>query len=589
MIQIDSVDIWYFRSIYRVRLRKLGSVTVLAGKNDVGKSNIVKALNLFFNNETDWKTGFAFPRDFSRRRRDEVRQKTIKGRQFIKISVGFVRGERFPSLPKRFRVTKTWYRDSAIPQVTYSMKQTASLQRYLNTVHFEYVPAIKDQAFFTYILGSLQDLILEKKSHKTGIAKAIADLNSVVRSQAIVLNTEFERASGIATEIKLPERLDELFRAFSVSTKLESDEMPLHMRGDGIRSRFVPSLLHYVSVHSKKYYVWGFEEPENSLEHGLATKLAQELAKNYASHAQILLTSHSPAFFKLDGPDISVYRVSSTSTGATVHQLGDSEADGERSSDLYEELGLMELQKELQQTYEERLAQLNERVRKVAELDAQIKQEQGPILLVEGKHDATILGIAWKKLNRSKSCPFRILPADVGEGSGGAQVVRARLAASMAQDPVTVGLFDRDREGMQKAFNQLGERYEADPKDANVKKHKSHRAAAVVLPTVPGRERYADHLNLELEFYFPDDALAQQVKGKGLVLEQPEIERRVTKLGVSLDPVTATEPHLRQIHPDSKKLFAEQVVPSLPESAFSNFASLFKRVRRTIAGLKRRR
>ncbi len=68
MIQIDTVDISYFRSIYRLKLRNLKDISILSGRNDVGKSNILKALNLFFNNETDWQTPFDFQKDFSRQR-----------------------------------------------------------------------------------------------------------------------------------------------------------------------------------------------------------------------------------------------------------------------------------------------------------------------------------------------------------------------------------------------------------------------------------------------------------------------------------------------------------------------------------------
>jgi predicted ATP-dependent endonuclease of OLD family len=123
MIQIEHVEIKYFRSIYRVRLPKLTDVIILAGRNDVGKSNILKALNLFFNNQTDWNVPFEFNRDFSQRRLSEVRKETIKGKQYIQVVVGFIRGARSEkSLPEKFTVTKTWYRDSLHPE------QKSSLQ-----------------------------------------------------------------------------------------------------------------------------------------------------------------------------------------------------------------------------------------------------------------------------------------------------------------------------------------------------------------------------------------------------------------------------------------------------------------------------
>ncbi len=44
---IEKIEIQYFRSIYRTTLTKVESINVLTGKNDVGKSNILKALNFF--------------------------------------------------------------------------------------------------------------------------------------------------------------------------------------------------------------------------------------------------------------------------------------------------------------------------------------------------------------------------------------------------------------------------------------------------------------------------------------------------------------------------------------------------------------
>ena len=110
MILIDSIEIKYFRSIYQMKINNIKDVFVLSGKNDAGKSNVLKALNLFFNNNVDWKTDFSFQRDFSFRRLAEVR-KSIKGKMFIEVSVGFNRTESYKnSLPEKFIVTKTWRR-----------------------------------------------------------------------------------------------------------------------------------------------------------------------------------------------------------------------------------------------------------------------------------------------------------------------------------------------------------------------------------------------------------------------------------------------------------------------------------------------
>ena len=62
---IKSIEIRYLRSIHRIDIKQLGDLTIFSGANDVGKSNILKALNLFFNNETDWLNPIDFYQDFS--------------------------------------------------------------------------------------------------------------------------------------------------------------------------------------------------------------------------------------------------------------------------------------------------------------------------------------------------------------------------------------------------------------------------------------------------------------------------------------------------------------------------------------------
>lgn len=164
MIQVEEIQIKYFRSIYNLQLKDLKDLTVFAGKNDIGKSNVLKALNLFFNNETDWHTPLKFEEDFCQKRLGEVR-KSIKGKQFIEVAIKFKRGKRYEaSLPENFTVTRQWYRDSATPKEKDTLSRQwkvpkvvpaqslaraqANLVRYLKTLRYEYVPAVKDRTFF---------------------------------------------------------------------------------------------------------------------------------------------------------------------------------------------------------------------------------------------------------------------------------------------------------------------------------------------------------------------------------------------------------------------------------------------------------
>ena len=87
---IKRIEINYFRSAYSASLKNCKAINIFTGGNDAGKSNILKALNLFFNNETELNIPFSFQDDLSRTR--EVEARAAKGSQFQCGCVGCCRG-----------------------------------------------------------------------------------------------------------------------------------------------------------------------------------------------------------------------------------------------------------------------------------------------------------------------------------------------------------------------------------------------------------------------------------------------------------------------------------------------------------------
>ena len=86
-------------------------------------------------------------------------------------------------------------------------------------------------------------------------------------------------------------------------------------RGDGVQVRHIPEILAFLSDRgSEDYHIWGFEEPENSLELAAAIHEANRFLEfSKSSNKQIFLTSHSPAFFRLDQDGLKKYFVSKKS------------------------------------------------------------------------------------------------------------------------------------------------------------------------------------------------------------------------------------------------------------------------------------
>jgi hypothetical protein len=421
----------------------------------------------------------------------------------------------------------------------------------------------------------LQDAILQSRED-TSLKEAVDGLNTTVRQEASRLRQEFSQVSGVDIDVHLPEDMEELFRAFAVSTG-GTDEFPLTVRGDGIQARFLPSLLHHVAERSTRVYIWGFEEPENCLEHGLATRLANDITEQYSQRSQILLTSHSPAFVTLRGDRVAVFRVQSQSKQTEVLPL---EAQNES---LSQDLGLLDLQRQYQADY---IAQLDTMKKTKELLEEHIATTQMPILLVEGKSDVPILEEAWKRCNQDKQCPFKIISSDVSQpdsndSKAGCGILKKALESCRTDQPKMIGLFDRDSAGL-KAF-QLDNNYEVASFSQDVKVSKNGHAAALVIPALQGKEAYAGVSNLPLEFLFPEECITKKVEGKGLELEQPKIQKKCGPITVSEED--SSEPHLRKVK-GGEIFFAQYVVPTFIDKDFESFREVFRLLLEILKNLK---
>lgn len=599
---IDTVQIKYFRSIWKVRLDDLADVNVLSGRNDIGKSNVLKALNLFFNNQLEWQEEIDFYRDFSQQRLRTVRQDTVKGKQFISVKIWFNRPRSYSgSLPEQFAVKRTWDRNSSsfnqrdyldtakkqgdLPTRLPTARQ--SLSQLLNKVQFEYVPAIRDRSYFSHLLERLQGILLTRGSSSdaeiAGTAEALA---RHVDDRISNLQEEFYEATGIHTELEPPTDIAALFRAFGVSTADEQEEqdgIPLNLRGDGIQGRYVPSVLNYIAEGSGKLFIWGFEEPENSLEYGRASNLASSLSGRYAQNAQIFVTSHSPAFTSLAADNVNVFRVFENDDGHTETVLVEDEEDEPHGEKLREELGLLEIEKRAHDRYLKLREKHKEQTRQLKELETQLAEHRRPVVVVEGKWDRKTLEEAWGRL-RDEQCPFDFVEADpAGSGGlgGGAGAARLLLSSRHLGAHPVVGLFDRDRKGLRQLQKLPSHFHPVEGRDG-VHKHENEPVYAAVLPTNEDTEGYANQQNLPIEYLFPDEALqtANDV-GEGLELRTPQATLDLEGTSFEIPQEEAEERigdelrYLRNLG-GNKTAFHRDVVPDLEDEHFRNFEPVFE-------------
>ena len=600
---IRSIDIRYFRSLYHIRLTKLRPVNLFSGRNDTGKSNILRALNLFFNRSTDWQEVLDFYRDFSRQRLDRVREQSIKGKQFISIAVEFFRPNAYKgSLPELFTITRTWHRYADIPTETNNLEwlykqkklpgslETARrfLPNFLNRIHFEYVPAVKDRLYFEHLLSRLQKALLDTSRGADPTISGTADhLAKHVQNKILLLQSDFKRATGIDSFIVPPRDIGSLFQAFLVSTESRKDqEVPLSLRGDGIQGRYVWSVLRYICENSTDFFIWGFEEPENSLEYARVVELAKDIENVYSKIAQIFLTTHSAALTSLHSDDITCWRVFQEEEGwSNIAVVWPESGSSEERTKLNIEMGFLKIQEDMHKEYITKTEELGILQNNMNQIVQEASQKKLPIVLCEGKHDCSILKTAWKKLRTGLELNFILRAVDPSQtesasGSGGVQfLAKAIETVHPAEKRKMIGVFDRDHDG-RKAFDSLSRNFKRWQNRDDIKVHLNGLAFAILLPIPPGREAYSDHKNLSIEFLFPDEALNMKTAdGKSLTFQTPspivmcgnariKIDSTMNQLNLPLDSC-------RKIV-SGKDVFATEIVLGLAPIYFQSFEVLFK-------------
>lgn len=515
MAIIEQIEIKNFRSFGNrkgetTRLVKLNPLNILSGSNDSGKSNILRGLNLFFNGNTDIDQFFDFQCDFFiKKKPDDLDIKEA----LVTIKIWFLNEKNKGKnnehkkkvfLPEKFWVSKRWKKTSKYSghnlksNIEISFKHEkkadnlehflddsngmkspilASLQKqlteYLSQIQYHYIPAIKDKKYFSHLFGELQQTLWKAK--KSDIDDKKNSFEAEIQKETSILMNEFKGTLGqkdLSYEpvFQLPANLVDLFKTLQVQT----GDIDLTQRGDGIQAKLIPEILNYISikeksytsrtvrsdVQSKKYFIWGFEEPENSYEYKNAQLLANRFKDKFAKNAQIFVTTHSFNFLSIVGDNVGMYRVwqdaeisASRISKVQVSHLGELTSDDSKLTDSYklnEELGVFSLNMQLEEVYLE-----TERIKSILNQKIEEVSQQEKCLFVEDKYDQ-IYKVAWLKINDIEfdetnmeekfkdHSDFIILGL---EGAGAVCGLLRMKNPNVFKNTKIVGLFDFDKEG----------------------------------------------------------------------------------------------------------------------------------------------
>ncbi len=315
---IKRIEVSGFRSLRSIELDSIDGFSCLVGANNSGKSNVLRALNLFFNDEPEpgKELDFSYDHHFAPHR---------KKKKEISVAVTFVLPDNFTFQPKVRHLEKTLGRKFTIKRTwtTYPYESDTEFRRrgrnwrrlddtvfqqFIDLINFRYIqnrtiPAdvLKMEAprfghavmkRFRKKRAAETDRLLQgiKDAADTTIAKASKQVTSDIASIArLVMGTPDEAVSILGLSG---------FAAATPSGAL----IPSDAVGAGSQAYVMFLLLKDIDTTYEGTFgwrqgvVWAVEEPESSLHKDLEQKLAIMLRSwtdEDALKMQILATTHS--------------------------------------------------------------------------------------------------------------------------------------------------------------------------------------------------------------------------------------------------------------------------------------------------------
>lgn len=466
-VKIRQVYIENFRSIQKLSV-SLDKLSVFVGKNDCGKSNILRALNLFFNSVTNPGAVFNFDSDYNLfvpERAKTAKEVIVRVELEIPASYRETNGDLI-IWEKRWRtgglhsdnywgVRLSTNRRGREVREDISIPDRSNAHALLRQIEFEYVPAIKDARYFDELRGRIYSIISEVAA-RTFRTSSTAFEDSIGEHLADLTNG-IGTSLGFETRLALPRDLSHIFQRLDFLSGIKN--ISLESRGDGIKTRHIPHILKFMAEKKRSLqgrgaapysFIWAYEEPENNLEFASAVELGVELSEFAQNEvAQIMLTTHSPVFYDL--------REVGTVGVACSHVFRDTDEQGTECSDsgcdIDEKMGTMTLLaprvKQLVQDVREQVQAKHEAV--------QLAHHNRPKIFVEGESDRIVLQrcAALFDPERSAQIDFETKAA----GAGHSYVIDMLNAwrchhKHQPDGPRAVGILDGDASAQKNEWNE---------------------------------------------------------------------------------------------------------------------------------------
>jgi predicted ATPase len=316
---IRRLSIAGFRSIRSQSLDQCGSFTSLIGKNSSGKSNLLRALNLFFTHEPDTGVALQFQRDYHDRRDSKKKRLSVAVEFTLPANFKFRRElSHLRSFGTTFTITRVWELDQQrVPHDRFEVhtegrplvNADTAARQFLNLIAYRYVPnRTVPSSILRNESQALADSLLQRIKGKGSVDELLKDLYEAASrflktaDQSIQASGAPLREAALATAESLGAMLRMTgFQATGEHGGIVQDEN----WGAGHQAFFLYLVLYALDTNYGRFFgwrqatVWGIEEPESGLHRDLETRLAgkfRDWSRDSSAKLQIFQTTHSPVF-----------------------------------------------------------------------------------------------------------------------------------------------------------------------------------------------------------------------------------------------------------------------------------------------------
>ena len=242
-MSISALTIRNFRSIVNFN-SKVENLNIFVGQNDAGKSNVLRALNLFFNYnektgyELDWSRDYCY---FAPKRIRKAEEITIQ----LEITLPETFRTQTPIMWKRIWRKEGFHKETIKHRDGSEISPRSKIMAFLRAMRFDYVPAIKGGEYFQSMMGNLHDML--EATVEEQVRAASGSFTETINNNTKDILKQIQERLGLETTIELPPNLRELFAQLEFTSISGEKPFSLNQRGDGIKVRHIPIVLRWLA------------------------------------------------------------------------------------------------------------------------------------------------------------------------------------------------------------------------------------------------------------------------------------------------------------------------------------------------------